>query len=95
MNSRYGQPKADGNKTARWRTHGWWVLVKKYVFPLFDRIGFDPFPLLGSLGYTLLPAYETADTEEWRLMPDIIRRFAKVTAPKPFVLAPITSSSQM
>ena len=84
-----------GIKPVRRSTYGWWVLVKKYIYPLLGRIGFDPFPLLGSLGYEMHPAYETADTEEWRLMAAIIGRFARVTEPKPFVLAPITNSSYM
>jgi hypothetical protein len=70
-------------------------LVKKFIYPLLDLTGCDPFPLLGRLGYDPLPEYETADTEEWRLMAAIIRRFAKGTEPKPFVVAPIVNSSYM
>jgi hypothetical protein len=70
-------------------------LAKRYLFPLFDRIRFDPFPLLAHLGYDPLGEYESEDTEEWRLMAAIIRRFARATEPRPLVIAPIVNSTYM
>jgi hypothetical protein len=70
-------------------------LVKRFIYPLLDLTGYDPFPLLGRLGYDAFPEYESPDTEEWRLMAAIIRRFARGTEPKPFVVAPIVNSSYM
>jgi hypothetical protein len=62
---------------------------------LFDLVGFDPYPLLFRFGFDRYHQYATPNTEGWRLMEAIIRRFAKASEPKPFVLAPIVDSSYM
>lgn len=69
--------------------------IKKFIFPLFGLMRFDPFRLLAWLGYDQLPEYESPDTEEWRLMAALLRRFANGAAPSPFVIVPIVSSTYM
>jgi hypothetical protein len=51
--------------------------------PMLSRLRCDPFPLLRTLGYDPYPEYESPDTEEWRLMAAILKRFAQQTSPKP------------
>ncbi|MSR58727.1 MAG: hypothetical protein EXS05_13920 [Planctomycetaceae bacterium] len=65
---------------------------KRVIYPLLSRLGWDPFPLLGQLGYDIYPEYQAADTEEWRLMAAILRRFAQGKGQKPFVVAPLVDS---
>ncbi len=70
-------------------------LGKKYILPLLGWLHVDPFPLLKTIGYDPYPEYESPDTEEWRLMAAIIKRFAALAHPKPFVIAPLVSSPYM
>jgi hypothetical protein len=70
-------------------------VAKKAILPLLGRLRCDPFPLLKRLGYDPYPEYQSPDTEEWRLMAAIIRRFAREASPKPFVIAPLVSSPYM
>jgi hypothetical protein len=70
-------------------------LTKNFVYPTLRRLHLDPFPLLGRLGYDAFPEYSDPNSEEWRLMAAILRRFAKATGDTPFVIAPLFNSSYM
>jgi hypothetical protein len=68
-------------------------LIKRCVYPVLEFVHLDPYPLLDKIGIDPFPEYRDADTEEWRLMEAILRRFAASAADRPFVIAPLVNSS--